>query len=1652
MKRPKKLISLTIALVIIISSVPFSLVWASQYENSGMEFLDKTTDGTNLYNQIKNSLPKTPTGGTPPQCLGDLYPSGDTRYKTMYINYRLWKDKGILVYGNYLSVPGNHSSDAVKDFKTGTQTSPGVVLRGVNDGYYSNPYGDQNRGEWRYHGYDISGNPFSNINFIDDGSGTKFNERDWIKAPWDNIHNGNRPLKSTYNDAVTNSKYNSFVRSHTQTWIGNSLTGGIPLPGGKTDPEVYQYLNVLSAPTPLTLGQGRMWHQKDDGSIWYQTLTVSQVHKDNLDVTTTITPIASLSVQDLGESMDNTPVNLQLKVTATLNDSDIYIDPVKKTVYYTRDDIKNWKLILNDPATQAQTGMTSETVAVPTDGNKGIRIFTFKTTYGFLRSHNWTLHFTAAGQPLYNDNTWGNTDNASYDYDVTVAPPPLPLQQDIVISFSPNPDIPEIAFDGVPFSAIDNTDMSKVTARRVYVDGVQVDDNNFFSGHYVFLGDVGVNGRFAYVDCEYDMVGLDLPEGVQVKTRDIVYIYPTKPIANFSITSNTWKQNRLITVQDTSAAGNIQLVTQNFPIVSYKWSFDGDISQLRKGTDTDTIKQLMYKQPGIYSVTLQVQNTLGKWSDPYTVEFQVLQDIAPAVGVNLSDSVTTRGQSIGAWYYNIASTDGDVIKSSSIELWYDSNNDGTVDTKLNTWNNTSQFPSYTPDKLGYYKYILKANEDIVGDTLPQFITDADKKSTTYEVEFWVDNYQPMADLYVNIPIQRPSIDVYFMLDKNLDPTKVTYMLNNRINIANSLIGSNIIPNVNIWDMHSYTYSQPASTSVHTGGSYPSSTTTYSSNGYSGTLSLSSVSNNRYSRDEGHYETHTESKSVSQYATNTNSVTYRWTGTSWSIFSKNEPQLPSTRSYSDSDGYIGTLNKGSGFITGESGSPPSNPHVGDTYTLYTYWGVYYTGTVSRTVTVWVPNIVWYNDYTGFYNGTIYKSVRQPYTDPFTTTNDKYVVYISDGTVSELSDLQMVKSMATSKLILAGTPAIKSQISYDVYFDSTGLTIDSLVNSIFGYISDSSLAVEKYIILQNTSFPLNVGAIDLENDPIVEQDMQYVQDQTYFDNPTGTEPGAVSAYSDVSGWTSAVKNSFANVGKYTIYRRVKDKPSDDPNFSQYSYYSSSTKVEIYVHRKPIALASLDWDYDPIKSTYKTTWVDNSYDLDHQYNRPDKGIVDRKIMYRQVGGDWIYSIPDNLSPGSYELQYYVKDPEGAWSDPFLLNFTLNPTPAMQFDASLRTLDNSFSLLGIPASEYLETYNVWTRYPYNVNFQMALYKGATMVTPLKTVNYSTSTGTKDGNDINWNNVPYQLPETLSDGSYILRVSAYGDYGQNAYKDFPVTINTPINLKGYINNAASNAGIQTDLMNTFTFTTSKYVSSVKLVFKGQTYTSDSGMISLKSSDGSTKTWEIKLNVPLNTVTDNENGNASFTAWTPSGKSETVNVNYKVVAIQAYDFTITSILDISWRGYYFDLANPINGNGEKYGYPKKPNTDMKTVQMPVNSLGLVSYTRNSVKAGCRIKGYIRVKGNPDSVDLKARYISSSVSKLSNVSLTYDGSDKYTFDWIILQNTDTDSFVGFDVEIHKGSTVYGNEKWVDTWAQGNSSHWVLLVKGNVLDDILFNQSN
>lgn len=1630
LKRPALFLLIVVLLFV---STPTFQVYADDKPHTGYddctaipEFYNaNNTAAIEYWQQIQSRLPS----GTAPIIMksGSTYP----------LNFRLWHDKGLVVYGSYKLCNPKDS-----DWKPATQPGGPTALVLEGQGYYSK---NGKRGEYRYHGFTATGDRFTNIDFPVDAYNGPEQNKDWIQFPWTSSKIS-PPLNRTMYSYSANNENNPV----TQRWINNAVNFSIQ---GQSN-VAYQYMHILQPPSTNYPGQGRMWHLRSNG-VWYQSFPIPKMDAStkiaaktsDIEVTLTVNnPASDFEFIDHKEKSDNETITVNVTVTARLLDEAYYNDPVERVNHYTRDDIDKWILTLNGEA---------KTVARWTE-NSAKAVFEIQLKKSQIKGlPNRRLLLSAKGQALFLDSSRSpekpTTGYAQFIIDNEPVPPSPPepsTPPDPEISpivFEPDPVVPEYAFDIVKFPASDNSDMSTMETREVFIDGIKVNDMEFFAGNYVFGED---NTGLKQVTINYTSV-----DGQKAQVVKWILVYNTRPRAQFKL-EGTYKQMRKLSLTNTSLPANDEILLQHFPITSYQWEYrtiDGEDGSLKiRSGSSDLFKEFLYKKPGTYQIVLQAVNSLGRVSEPYVLQYVIAPDVPPAIEICLDNSVLGRNETISAYHYMVSSTDGDVIKSNSIELWYDSNNDDTYDQLLNTYNGSSGFPSYTPTKLGRYKYVNRVDEDYGQDTLQEYVTPSDKAYKVQEVEFLVDNYIPMTDIYIDIPVVRPQIDVFIMNDANFDITKNNYILSNRMNFDNFLRSRNILPQVRTWDMHTYTYSQPAYTTVHSGSSYPPSSTYYSSGGYSGTLYRTSVSDNGYNYDFGHYETRTDSKTATGSFTGYSKNTYRWNGSSWAWVSSTGTDTPSIQY--NQDGYTGTLYKTGFYKSGESGDPPSNPKVGDTYTHTDYYTASYSGTVTKQVTVWVPDWRWVSDYTGHYSGTIYNSVRQPYVDPFRATSGKYIIYVSDNNISELNDLQAVMSKTDAKLLLIGAESMKSQISYD-HFIVNNKPIDQIMSEAITYVAESSPAVQKYYVLAGQyTFTMNTANFDEENDPIVEEKFQYVQDQSYFDNPTGLENYASEDFSENSGWTDLKVNKFSKTGEFHIYRRIKDRPTTDSNFAGYSYYSGTPEIIIYSHRKPVAMAELSWDYNLADNMYKTTWVDRSYDPDHQYNRSDKGIVGRKIMYRRSGGEWNYKIPDRLQYGSYELLYYVRDPEGAWSDPFTLNFTLDYAPSMQFDGKLCAFDSSFSLSSIPASEYLEAFDLWTRYPYTVYLQSALYNGYTALSPVKTIYYGSSTGSKSGNDIRWYNYTQQIPDTVPDGYYTFRIMAYGDGGKSAVKEFPVRVLTPINLNAAINGLSSNATVTAASDNTFTFATSKYVSRVALQFKGRTYTSNSGDISLKSSSGSGKTWEMVINPPISWFTSDETGYAAFTAYTPSGKSETANVNYKVITVKAWDFTITSILDIGWRGYYFDLEHPINGDGERYGYPKRANTDIKTTAMPINSLGLISYGRESVKAGAGIKGTIRISGVPDSARLTAKYTSSGIQHTANIPLVLDNGDRYKFEWTIPIETDSRTYVYFDIVMSKGGNTYGNDKWTDTWPSGNTMHNVIYVDKKVTDDLRVNQSH
>jgi hypothetical protein len=1433
-------------------------------------------------------------------------------------NYRIWYGKGIVVYGT----PEQANSDDThrKNYKEGTLSDNGI-------GFYKKA--GYKRGEYRYDGYTREGNLYANVNFpLDVERKTKLEDIAWIYRYWESDY-VNKAFKGEPSAKISVYTKAAIVNisdtdKKTREWINNGIAdfkirNGVkdtglknPAPDRKEDGtwDFHNFLNVQSAPSAKFNGEGRMFRFDKTGHLFYMIFTIKKYQKEHtpVDVSVNVQNESDLEFIDYGDDnpagFEKQTIDVKVEVTARLKDEEHMKDQLARAVYYTREDRERWEITLN--------GEQAREDDIQIYDNCAKTVFTIPMTKGQIKALKGNgINFRATARCIYFDERYdegSSSGNAVFSIKEQI----IKTEEKVPFLMEPKCVIPQKGFDIVKFDAHDNTDMSGIKDRKVLINGIEVDDEQFFSGNYIFgIGQDGLKKIDVYYTDN---------EGKTAFHTAWAYIYDTKPTAQFRI-SGTYKQNRKLTVTDISNIGGNDIVNSTYPISSYTWKFravSGSEGSIRKKDISTTQKDLLFKTPGSYEVELVVKNSLGRVSDPYIVRFEIFPDYEPALEIDLDNSVISRLETVTAWNYNACSTDNDIVSKNTIELWYDSDNDGRYDKLLETYDGSEGFPEFHPVGLGRYKFVNTVEESFGEDTIPEFITDEDRVSRTVEREILVDNIQPMAGLYVQIPMNRTQTDTFIMMDSSLDSEKVKYIKDNRIEFNNYLRSCNIRSNVETWDLHTYEYTQSVSTTVNTGSSTPPETTEYTSDGYYGVLERIRTSNNKYQTDEGSYVTEEEKKTVTGTLKGWAIANYVYTAGGWRIVSSDASDQPSM-SY-DKDGFTGTLEKVSYTTDSDNGVPTGAGKIGDTYTRKRTYTGYYSGEVTKTVEVWEPDMVWHDDYTGFYEGTIRKEVKQPYTDPFRPTSDKYIIYITDDKINDMNDLSTVLNRSGAKLILVGPVSISSQMGYENFIENNR-DISELMQEALDIIGDTGEA-EKYTILAGEeTLKLSVADYDEENDAISEKKMLYVHDADFYDNGSGLASFAVKEYSEDEGWVDMLADKLVKPGKYTIYRRVKDDPSSDPAFDSFSRYSGTPFIEIYAHRRPVANATLDWDYDREAMVYRTTWVDNSYDPDHQYSRADKGIIERKIMYRATGGEWIYTIPDKLSPGTYELRYYVKDPENTWSEPMTMDFTLEEAPPIQFNASLRALDSRFDLAGIPASEKLEAYDLWTRYPGDVKLEMAFYKGTSRVSTLKSVKFGDGKGIRTGNDITWNNIVYQIPDTLPDGTYDFRITATGDDGRSTVRSFSVRVSTPIGLVPKMLSEVS-GGAASDVR----ASTSKYADSVNVILlHGTMHAKSYNLTNSGGADGSSKEWKGNLNIPSG-IPDGEYV-ARFVAAAPNGTTQSRDVSFKLVNLAITDVKINGYWN-HWRGQTDIFGKQMTVEPHRFLSLECVNIDISTIGDP----------------------------------------------------------------------------------------------------------------------------
>ena len=556
-------------------------------------------------------------------------------------------------------------------------------------------------------------------------------------------------------------------------------------------------------------------------------------------------------------------------------------------------------------------------------------------------------------------------------------------------------------------------------------------------------------------------------------------------------------------------------------------------------------------------------------------------------------------------------------------------------------------------------------------------------------------------------------------------------------------------------------------------------------------------------------------------------------------------------------------------------------------------------------------------------------------------------------------------------------------------------------------------------------------DFENDPKYADRWKYTHDDTYFDNPNG-----LANYS--GQWLTTPAYSFSKVGKYSVVSQFRDNPKDVSSFDNYRLWSNvSAPATIIVHRRPIANFNTQI-VSKAGTDVTLSYIDYSYDIDHNISRTDKGIVARSWQYRKQGEDtWIEGKPINLeyNSGVYQIRLKVRDIEGAWSKPYIDTIdTANLIPTI--DASPTEYNGAGPInIIITASDHGEGDLVLASSTYSPKTRYAL----------------TNSSAKPSSG--WNDLPsktYTLPTITTAGTYYLHMEAYDASGQRFYRvrgpyiiSLPPTIDaSPTTFNGFgplnIIITANDNG-ENDLV----LAGSSYSPSTRYAL---TYSAIKPLSGWK--DLSAKVYNLPSITAAGTYY------LHMEAYDTSGQSfYRVRGPYTVETLKASHFYITMMLDIGWRSYYFDVDNGIDDNhdGKIDKYPKRINTDIGTMKMPINYFNMVGYTKTYLKAGYKVKGKIDIIGNPDWAKFDINYIKEGKTYTDTVSLTKSTGDTFTFEWIVPLETDTKTFVSFDLITKKGDKTYGNEKWLDTWDARNTSRLVFYVKGKATDDIIYVQS-
>lgn len=1300
------------------------------------------------------------------------------------LNDALSKSFGIDIYGDPSFITNNTFKGASRVYQDGKWNEI------KNVGHYQSSSTNQ-RGEFRYHGFDREGNKISNSYFpYDVDSGRDPQDKRWVYHPW---------AQSIPYAPKIPSAYYEYIKDHQNEEsivLQNIITKGMPFSIQYTthaDMAAFHYAHIQAAPTTRTSGSIQMHHIGQDHQYYYQTFRLGKIKskimtpvKANIDI---------LHVDDTNHQMKTYTIRL----TSTLLDQTYYqADHPIRSSHYHREDIEKWVFIFHNKTYEA----------VRTLGNSACAEVTLS-----LPSHVIPHFHLEAVCHFYTKETSSGYDQKEGVATVEVTPVRPP---EINITA-----VREM-LDTQKFQLIDQT----LAEKTVWINDRKLsptEQAKFLTGNYLFplCGDTKLyqyqidyandSGHYTYVD--------------------YVIVYTTKPRVNVTI-SGHFKANRAIHATLDFSSTNSSYLQNKATFHVKKFTSD---SPFQRATSQHI--SFLKKQPGVCHVDTQGFLSLPSYliqrhDVPPTYHeihkrqpLYVMNDLPPAIDINLWTPCIGRNEMLDA-EIDVTSIDGDSLASKQINVL---NEQGEVVFSGNPC-------EFTPITLGIYHLVVQATEKIdPSSTLPEFLDSDAAQCQKRSLTIHVVNYAPVHQIYLASPNPLPAFDL-MVVSKRENDTK--YFTTHQIDHVNTLSKTGAVINWNHWDYAFHTHKVKASDQYHSGQQLPPSHIPYHTGDYHGTLFLHHKINQPKTIEDGYYTTKTLSKAVEIHQHNyaPKVAEYTFENGEWFVSQSWETVLlPDSMPYHE-DGWHGTIYKTSAVDLCDP-EPPASGKPSPYYRVG-HWLASYTGIVHKTSKVYVPHHTTIDQYTGYYEGIVSRTSQQEFQAHRTLKNHPVALLINLSKEDATDVLSKIHKQTDVTSIGAYEKGVSSEVSkcfdHTICFED----YDDLLAQLKQFLQKQLPDFEKKTILAGTSCDLHHAQFDIEDDPLHVISFTATHDATVFDNTAHCSPIDLS---------DALSYRWDHAGKYEIEKIIGDQPPT-PKDAKESNLACAT---LWVHRKPIAQLSIDACYDPIQNQYHLSYNDSSFDLDHQYSHPQKGIIAHRMKYRGEQ-DWIYTMPDTLPRGIYEFHYMVQDIEHTWSNVQVISMDLSQKQSVALKANL-------SPNTIAAGASMRLHDISSSY-------VADHAVEVLTTPKKMLQLQS----QKAFNYYWNDECITTKPTDPDGKRQMIIRAVDTKGNELQRlHLPYTISTPIHVKGKVTSTECSA------------TTSPYASTCDVIlYKGTPFEERRTLSKIQA-----KLWKTSL--PENEHIPSGTYHFEFIAHTSNGNVARHTVIHKVDALTITEFSMT---------------------------------------------------------------------------------------------------------------------------------------------------------------------